>query len=67
MRKEDKAFLNVSLISTEGDVLLSCQVSEIDPSGRSGFPQITQIDKGVLITWTELNEDSKTVRTVTLF
>ncbi len=65
-REEDSAYLNVHLISTEGEVLLDYQVSEIDPARRSGFPQITRLDKGVLLAWTEIHDESKLVKTATL-
>lgn len=62
-RFEDSANLELRKISKKGETLNSHTISSINPSRGSGFPQITRHKKGVMISWTELKEDSKRIRT----
>ncbi|RNC85345.1 MAG: hypothetical protein ED557_00805 [Balneola sp.] len=65
-RNEEGATLNLDLVSTSGKILQSHQIAEINPSRRSGFPQITKLNKGLLIAWTDIQDENKSVKTVIL-
>ena len=63
---EDGAELNVKLISDDGTELTSYVVSEINPSRASGFPHISKSGESVLIAWTNIQNDIKSIKTAIL-
>lgn len=65
-RLDDGAKLELRKISYSGKSLQSHTISGINPSRGSGFPQITKVDQDVMISWTELEEDSKRIKTAIL-
>ncbi len=65
-RSEENAHLNLQLVSNQGEILESHIVSEMNPSRGSGFPQISKIKKGILISWTDYTESGKQIKTAIL-
>lgn len=66
-RSGDTAELQLKLVNTEGEILESHAISGINPSRGTGFPQISEIKNGeLLISWTQLTEDSKSIKTAIL-
>lgn len=62
-RSNETALLHLQLISIDGEVLQSHIVSEMNPSRSSGFPQITKTNTGLLIAWTDVSDDGKSIKT----
>lgn len=62
-RTDDSAQLNLRLVSQSGEIIESHVVSIINPSRRSGFPQISKNKDGVLIAWTDYSESGTKVKT----
>ncbi|MEQ9310469.1 MAG: hypothetical protein RLN90_13525 [Balneolaceae bacterium] len=65
-RNDDSAELNLKLISIEGETLEEHVITILDSSRKSGFPQITRINEGVLIAWTNISESGNSIQTVIL-
>lgn len=65
-RTELGAEFNVQKISENGKPLETHTISDINPSRGSGFPQLTNTAKGILVSWTELTDNSKKIRTAIL-
>lgn len=62
-RTDDSAQLNLRLVTQHGEIIESHVVSTINPSRRSGFPQISKTPDGVLIAWTNYSESGTKVMT----
>ena len=45
-----------------GTIIQNLVLDTIDASRRSGFPQITEYNEGLLIAWTDWGEKASTVR-----
>ncbi len=65
-RTENSAQLNLQLVSKNGEITESHTVTEMNPSRRSGFPQITKTKENVLIAWTDYSESGMKVNTAIL-
>ena len=55
----DGAVINLKRVNTKGEQLDLFTITDIDPSRRSGFPQLTQTEDGLLLAWT--NIETKTI------
>ncbi|MEQ9424319.1 MAG: exo-alpha-sialidase [Cyclobacteriaceae bacterium] len=51
---ENGAEVRVSKISSDGNILSTKTIGEIDPSRKSGFPQLEIIGEGIYVAWTDL-------------
>lgn len=66
-RTENGAILAMRLVSSDGKILNQKTISEINPSRRTGFPQISKTENNkIMVAWTNYNETKKSVRTVIL-
>tara|TARA_R110000868_G_scaffold304437_30_gene565541 strand:+ start:2967 stop:4166 length:1200 start_codon:yes stop_codon:yes gene_type:complete len=65
-RVDDEAQLRLRLISSTGKSLENHIITKMSPSRSSGFPQITKIENGVLIAWTDLSDSGKSIKTAIL-
>lgn len=61
-RNGDTATINLMHINTDGERLDSLALSTIDPSRKSGFPQLTRTENGLLLAWTDI--EKKTIEVV---
>ena len=62
-RHEDGARLHIKQIMRNGDVSQSLVLDNMEASRRSGFPQLTAFEDGLIVAWTELGERASTIRT----
>ena len=62
-RHEDGARLHIKQIMRNGAVSQSLILDNMEASRRSGFPQLTTFEDGLIIAWTELGERASTIRT----
>lgn len=65
-RSDNSAKLELRKILNSGKSLQSHTISTISPSRGSGFPQIAKLNQDVVISWTELEEGSKRIKTAIL-
>jgi hypothetical protein len=65
-RTEESARLNIYKYSMKGKVLNSFSIDDINPSRGTGFPQITRFKQGLVIAWTELKENKKSIKTAVI-
>jgi len=62
-RNEETAQLRIQQIQRDGSVVQDLVLDAIDASRRSGFPQMTAYNDGLLVAWTDWGEKASTVRT----
>ena len=62
-RNEETAQLRIQQIQRDGTVVQDMVLDAIDASRRSGFPQMTTYNNGLLVAWTDWGEKASTVRT----
>ena len=62
-RVEDTAQLRIQHIDRNGTIMQDLVLDAIDASRRSGFPQMTEYNDGLLVAWTDWGEKASTVRT----
>jgi len=62
-RVEDAAQFRIQKIDRNGTIIQDLVLDAIDASRRSGFPQITEYNDGLLVAWTDWGEKASTVRT----
>ena len=62
-RHEDGARLHIKQIMRNGDISQSLILDNMEASRRSGFPQLTAFEDGLIVAWTELGERASTIRT----
>ena len=62
-RHEDGARLHIKQIMRNGAVSQSLILDNMEANRRSGFPQLTTFEDGLIIAWTELGERASTIRT----
>lgn len=66
-RKEAGSAIVVKKMDLTGTVISEHQIDGINPSRSTGFPQISKTKNGdLLLAWTEVNDDSRSVQTVIL-
>lgn len=63
-RTESGAHLVLNKIGLEGDVKENHIITDIDPSRKTGFPQLTHYGEQLIIAWTKLTEESTTIQAV---
>ena len=62
-RHKDGARLRIKQIMRNGDISQSLILDNMEASRRSGFPQLTAFEDGLIVAWTELGERASTIRT----
>lgn len=64
--KGGKTYLYAAGVDLEGKMGIAIPITEIDPSRKSGFPQMEVFDSRVYFAWTEVGKDSTYIRSGTL-
>jgi hypothetical protein len=62
-RSENSALLKLAKVSKNYGVLKIHTINEIDPSRSSGFPQLTKLEQGMMVAWTDISESKPKIRT----
>lgn len=62
--KGEQTFLYAAGIDQSGEMGAALQITAIDPSRKSGFPQLEVLGGQVYFAWTEVKGDNKQIRTV---
>jgi hypothetical protein len=61
--KGEQTFLYAAGIDQSGEMGAALQITALDPSRKSGFPQLEVLGGQVYFAWTEVNGESKQIRT----
>jgi len=61
--KGEETFLYAAGMDQAGEMGDALQITRVDPSRKSGFPQLEVLAGQVYFAWTEVVGDSKNVRT----
>ena len=65
MSKTEKwANLKIALVSKSKGIMENYIISDISPSRSVGFPQLTKLSNGMMLAWTEINENKTSIRTM---
>ena len=65
-RSGEAAKLDIFRVSITGETLDSHTIEGINPARGTGFPQITSLENGLLVAWTDFSDESKSVKTAIL-
>ncbi|MFN3996289.1 hypothetical protein [Algoriphagus sp.] len=60
---EEGTFILAAKINADGKMGTTVKISSIDPSRKSGFPQMEVLGDRVYFAWTEVIDESSTIRT----
>jgi hypothetical protein len=61
--KGEQTFLYAAGIDHKGTIGTPLQITALDPSRKSGFPQLEVLGGQVYFAWTEINGENKNIRT----
>ncbi len=62
-RDGDKGELKLKHIKKNGDTLQQFTITEIDPSRRTGFPQLTKMNNQLMLSWTDISGENPSIKT----
>ncbi len=62
-RSDDSAILKLAEVSSNTGIKHIYDISEIDPSRSTGFPQITRLDDGLMLAWTDISGENPRIIT----
>jgi hypothetical protein len=65
-RGEESGFISLVKVNASGEILDEYQLTDVDVSRSSGFPQITKLGDDLLLAWTDVSGAEPRVRTAIL-